>query len=158
VIHEASGGLTYRPARDGDLPALIAMLADDPLGAKRERIEDPPATAYREAFAAIDADPAQTLLVCERSGEPIGVLQLTCTPGLSHQGAWRATIEGVRVARRARGAGVGEGLVREAIRRAAERGCRIVQLTTDRTRERAHAFYERLGFEATHTGMKLRLP
>lgn len=154
----AGSGLIFRPAREDDLPALVAMLADDPLGAARERIEDPPAPAYVRAFASIDADPGQTLLVCERSGEPIGVLQLTCTPGLSHQGAWRATIEGVRVARQARGAGVGEALVREAIRRAAERGCRIVQLTTDGSRERAHAFYERLGFEATHVGMKLRLP
>ncbi|MEN8375162.1 MAG: GNAT family N-acetyltransferase [Gemmatimonadota bacterium] len=133
------------------------MLADDPLGAERERFETPLPPGYAMAFEAIAADPNNELLVCELDEAVVGVLQITFTPYVTHQGSWRATIEGVRVDRGARGSGVGKAMVEEAVRRARERGCAIVQLTTDATRADARTFYERLGFRPTHVGMKLRL-
>ncbi|WP_229743444.1 GNAT family N-acetyltransferase [Aliidongia dinghuensis] len=149
--------LTYRRATATDLPALVAMLADDMLGQARERPEDPLPDAYRAGFAAIDEDPRQLLLVVERAGAIAGMLQLTFIPGISHMGAWRCQIEGVRVASTARGAGIGEAMLRHAIGVAREHGCRIVQLTTNKARADAKRFYERLGFEPAHEGMKLTL-
>jgi ribosomal protein S18 acetylase RimI-like enzyme len=152
-----SESIRFRSARQDDLSAIVALLADDPLGAGRERLEDPLPDPYVRAFAAIDADPHQDLVVAEREGRVAGVLQLTFIASLTWQGSKRALIEGVRVASGLRGQGIGEALVREAIERARRHGCRIVQLTTDRSRADAHRFYERLGFEATHVGMKLHI-
>jgi ribosomal protein S18 acetylase RimI-like enzyme len=149
--------LGFRSARREDLRDIVALLADDPLGAQRERLVDPLPDAYLHAFAAIDADPNQDLVVAERDGRVVGVLQLTFIASLTWQGSSRALIEGVRVAAAARGMRIGEALVREAIERARRHGCRIVQLTTDRSRTDAHRFYERLGFRATHVGMKLHI-
>jgi len=147
-----------RRALAADLPAIVRMLADDPLGARRERVEDPLPESYRQAFAAIEQDPNNELVVAEGAdGVAVAVLQLSFTPGLSHQGGWRATIEGVRVDSRLRGGGVGHELLRWAIERARQRGCRQVQLTTDKTRTAARRFYESLGFVASHEGMKLAL-
>jgi len=147
-----------RRALAADLPAIVRMLADDPLGARRERLEDPLPDSYRQAFAAIEQDPNNELVVAEGAdGVAVAVLQLSFTPGLSHQGGWRATIEGVRVDSRLRGGGVGHELLRWAIERARQRGCRQVQLTTDKTRTAARRFYESLGFVASHEGMKLAL-
>jgi len=151
------GRLGFRTARREDLPAILALLADDPLGAERERLEDPVPEPYVTAFSAIEADPNQELIVAERDREVAGVLQLTFIASLTWQGSTRALIEGVRIAAPLRGLRIGEALVREAIERARRRGCRIVQLTTDRSRTDAHRFYERLGFKATHVGMKLHL-
>ena len=148
---------SFRPARRDDLYAIVALLADDPLGAVRERFEDPLPEAYVRAFEAIDSDPGQDLIVAERGGVVVGVLQLTIIASLTWQGSSRALIEGVRVAAGHRGMRIGEALVQEAIVRARRRGCAIVQLTTDRSRTDAHRFYERLGFKATHVGMKLHL-
>ena len=147
----------FRAAAADDLPAIVRLLADDPLGAERERVADPLPAAYGEAFAAIAADPNNELIVADRDGAVVGVLQLTFVPSLTWQGRWRAMVEGVRVAAGARGSGVGQAMMEEAIRRARARGCRMVQLTTDKARPDAHRFYERLGFRATHEGMKLLL-
>ena len=150
-----TGQVTIRPAVLTDLPAIVHLLADDPLGATRERDVDPLPEAYRIAFAAIDADPMNELVVaCAADGAVVGTLQLTITASLSRLGTTRATIEGVRVAAAARSLGLGQRLVEWAIARARARGCGVIQLTTDRTRVDAHRFYERLGFVASHVGMK----
>jgi GNAT superfamily N-acetyltransferase len=135
-----------------DVPAIVAMLADDPLGARRERPGDP---AYAEAFEEIDADPRQVLVVARAGAEVVGTLQLTFIPGLSRLGATRALIEAVRVRSDQRGDGLGARLIQWAVDTARERGAAMVQLTTDASRKDAHRFYERLGFVASHVGMKL---
>lgn len=145
---------TIRPATRDDVPAIVAMLADDHLGAQREQPGDP---AYLAAFDALDSDPHQLLVVADEDGEPIGTAQLTFIAGLSRRGATRAQIEAVRVRSDRRGSGLGQELIRWAIETARERGCVMVQLTSDNSREAAHRFYERLGFRATHVGMKLPL-
>jgi ribosomal protein S18 acetylase RimI-like enzyme len=146
-----------RPAAADDLSAVVAMLADDPLGAAREDASVPPAACYRDAFAAIEADPNQLLVVAEAQGAVVGTLQITFIPGLSRRGAWRGQIEAVRVAADHRSAGLGERLIEWAVEACRARGCALVQLTTDRSRTRAHAFYERLGFEGSHRGYKRAL-
>ncbi|USX51461.1 GNAT family N-acetyltransferase [Lentzea sp. HUAS12] len=146
--------ITIRRARPEDVDAIVAMLADDPLGARREKPGDP---AYLEAFEVIDADPHQYLAVADIGGEVVGTLQLTFTSGLSRLGMTRATVEAVRVRSDQRGNGLGADLVRWAVDEARARGCGMVQLTTDASRVDAHRFYERLGFSASHVGMKLSL-
>lgn len=145
---------TIRRATAADVPVIVAMLADDPLGATRESPGDP---AYAAAFAEIDADERQYLAVAEVDGEVVGTLQLTFIPGLSRRGATRALIEAVRVRSDFRGAGLGRQLAEWAVSEARTRGAALVQLTTDATREDAHRFYTRLGFQPTHIGMKLPL-
>ena len=135
------------------MPAIVAMIAGDPLGATRENPGDP---RYQAAFAEIAADPNQYLAVLDVDGAVAGTLQLTFTPGLSRLGMKRATIEAVRVHADHRGAGLGQRLVEWAVDEARQRGCGLVQLTTDASRADAHRFYERLGFTASHVGMKLR--
>lgn len=135
----------------------VALLADDELGRQRERYETPLPQSYFTAFEKIDSDPNNELIVACLGEETVGVLQLTFTPYLTHQGSWRATIEGVRTASRIRGKGVGSKLMLWAIERAKAKGCYMIQLTTDKQREDALRFYERLGFEATHTGLKMKL-
>lgn len=152
---DATIDIEIRPAGHPDLPAIVHLLADDPLGATRERDEDPLPEAYRRALDAIVADPMNELVVaCGSDGRVHGTLQLTITPSLSRLGTTRATIEGVRVAAAARSLGLGQRLVEWAIARATDRGCGVIQLTTDRSRTDAHRFYERLGFVASHVGMK----
>lgn len=146
--------LVRRATRD-DVPAIVALLVDDPLGATRENDVDH--AAYLTAFDAIDADPAHELVVLDDGGEVVGTLQLTLLPGLSRGGALRAQIEAVRVASSRRGQGLGQDLFQWAIDESRRRGAVIVQLTTDASREGAHRFYERLGFVASHVGMKLPL-
>ena len=147
--------ITIRRATADDVHPIVAMLADDPLGARREKPGDP---AYQAAFEVIDADPHQYLAVAvDESGEVVGTLQLTFTSGLSRLGMTRATVEAVRVRSDQRGHGLGEQLVKWAVDEARARGCGLVQLTTDASRVDAHRFYERLGFTASHVGMKLTL-
>jgi GNAT superfamily N-acetyltransferase len=147
--------MKIRRAVATDVEAIVAMLADDPLGAEREKPGDP---AYLAAFEVIDADPHQYLAVAEdETGEVVGTLQLTFTSGLSRMGMTRATVEAVRVRSDQRGNGLGERMLRWAIDEARARGCGVVQLTTDASRVDAHRFYERLGFTASHVGMKLAL-
>jgi ribosomal protein S18 acetylase RimI-like enzyme len=149
--------MIIRQARREDIPPIVAMLADDALGATRERYQDPPPQAYWDAFNAIDSDPNNRLLVAEENGVVVGCLQLTFIPGLSRLGAERAQIESVRIASSQRGSGLGRKLIEEAIAQARVHGSKLVQLTTDKTRMDARRFYEGLGFTATHEGMKLDL-
>jgi len=149
--------VTFRRATRADVVPIVRLLADDPLGAKRERCEDPLPQAYFDAFDAIDADPNNELVVACLGEEVIGVLQLTIIPGMTYTGSSRVLIEGVRVAAGNRSLGLGRTLFEWAIARARERGCRLVQLTTDKTRPDAKRFYEALGFVASHEGMKLHL-
>ena len=144
-----------RPATRDDVPEIVAMLADDPLGAARE---DPGDTAtYDAAYERVAADPAQHLVVAERDGTVVGTLQLSVIPGLSRRGATRSVIEGVRVARAERGSGLGTELVTWAVEESRRLGCTLVQLTSDASRVDARRFYERLGFVASHVGFKLPL-
>ncbi|MFJ6772900.1 GNAT family N-acetyltransferase [Kitasatospora sp. NPDC091257] len=147
--------LTIRRATADDLPAIVTMLADDPLGATRESPDD--LTPYRAAFARLDGDPHQHLVVADRAGRTVGTLQLTVVPGLSRAGATRTIIEGVRIHAEERGSGLGTDLIRWAVDRSRELGADLVQLTSDATRTDAHRFYERLGFTASHVGFKLKL-
>jgi ribosomal protein S18 acetylase RimI-like enzyme len=149
--------IAFRRATRADLQRIVELLADDRLGATRELAEDPVPRCYVTAFAALESDPNQQLIVCEQDGLVVGCLQLSFIPGLSRRGAWRAQIESVRVASASRGAGLGERLMAFAIDAARTRGCSIVQLTTDKARPEARRFYERLGLAATHEGMKLSL-
>lgn len=147
--------LSIRRAVAADVPAIVALLADDPLGAQRESSDD--LAPYRAAFALLDADPHQMLVVAERDGVVLGTLQLTVIPGLARRGALRAQIEAVRVGADARGQGLGERLITWAVEEARRRGCALVQLTSDVSRVDAHRFYERLGFAPTHVGFKRSL-
>jgi GNAT superfamily N-acetyltransferase len=113
--------------------------------------------AYEQAFRAIDRDPAQLLVVAEAEGQVVATLQLSFIPGLSRRGALRAQVESVRVSAAYRGQGLGQAILTWAIAEARRRGCALVQLTTDKSRTGAHRFYERLGFVASHEGLKLPL-
>lgn len=147
----------FRLATREDLPAIVRLLAEDKLGAQRERFETPLPQAYYGAFEAIDADPNNELVVAEIDGEVVGTLQLMYLPSLSYHGGTRAQIESVRVAQGLRGRGIGAGMMNWAIKRARQRGCHLMQLTTHNSREDAHRFYERLGFTKSHIGMKMNL-
>ncbi len=147
--------LSFRSAVTQDLSTLVALLADDAVAADRESAEVLP--THVEALAAILADPNQQLIVVDSEGRIAGCAQLSFLPGLTYAGNWRAQIEGVRVAPALRGQGVGHALIEHAIELAGARGCALVQLTTDRRRPEAVAFYERIGFVDSHHGMKLRL-
>jgi GNAT superfamily N-acetyltransferase len=151
------GGRRFRLARAAraDLPALVDLLRDDPLGAVREGTDLAP---YDAAFTAVDRDPAH-LLVCVRDevGRVAATLQLTWVPGLTRGGATRLQVEGVRVAEHARGAGLGTALLDWAHDIGRRRGARLAQLTSDRTRTEAHRFYQGLGYRPTHTGFKREL-
>jgi len=144
-----------RRAVAADVRAIVALLADDPLGATRESTAD--LAPYKEAFAAVDADPSELLLVLVDDAEVIGTMQLSFLPGLSLGGATRAQIEAVRVRDDRRGQGLGEQMVNWAVAEARHHGCSLMQLTTNKSRGDAHRFYERLGFVASHEGMKLDL-
>jgi len=147
--------LEIREATSDDLPAIVAMLADDPLGAQRETPED--LSPYLTAWERLAADPNQYLVVAVRKSRVIGTLQLTIIPGLSRRGSVRSIIEAVRVHADERGSGLGTRLIEWAIEESRCQGCQLVQLTSDRARTDAHRFYERLGFTASHVGFKLQL-
>jgi GNAT superfamily N-acetyltransferase len=149
------GAVTLREAAPDDLPEVVALLAADQLGIQRESADE--LAPYRTAFDAITADPAHLLVVAVDGGMIIGTMQLSFIPGLARRGAWRAQIEAVRVHEAARNRGVGARMIEWAVEVARNRGCALVQLTTDKRRTDAHRFYERLGFVASHEGMKLAL-
>ena len=150
-------GLVVRAATRDDLPAMIALIADDQLGKSRDDASLPLDQRYLDAFAAIERDANQMLVAVEQAGALIGCFQITFIPGISRRGAWRGQIESVRVAREKRGAGLGTAMFEWAIAECRRRGCDLVQLYTDKSRKDAHRFYERLGFKASHEGMKLAL-
>jgi ribosomal protein S18 acetylase RimI-like enzyme len=149
--------LIIREAHTDDLPAIVAMLADDPLGAGRENYETPLPASYHAAFRSIADDPHNELVVATLGGKRVGCLQLTFIPYLTYRGGWRALVEGVRVRSDYRGRGIGRKLFEWALQRARHRGCHLVQLTTDKQRPEAIAFYRSLGFVASHEGMKRHL-
>jgi GNAT superfamily N-acetyltransferase len=148
----------FRKASSADLPEIIALLADDPLGAAREVASGATDQAYHEAFAAIEADRNQLLVVAvDDDDRVIGCLQLSFIPGLSRKGMWRGQIESVRIAAGHRGSGLGAAMIEWAVEQARQRGCGLVQLTSDKRRPDAIRFYEKLGFVASHEGLKLDL-
>ncbi|WP_069171593.1 GNAT family N-acetyltransferase [Streptomyces griseus] len=147
--------LEIRPAALVDLPAIVAMLADDPLGAQRESPDD--LTPYHAAFRRLADDPNQHLVVAAREERVVGTLQLTVVPGLSRRGATRSIVEAIRIHADERGGGLGTQLIQWAVDESRRQGCQLVQLTSDASRTDAHRFYERLGFTASHVGFKLTL-
>jgi GNAT superfamily N-acetyltransferase len=149
--------MILRRATRADLEGIVALLADDALGATREDPTLPLNANYEAAFEAIAADPNQLLAVADNEGAIVGTLQLTFIPGLSRTGMWRSQIEAVRIAAEQRGAGLGRIMFEWAIEQCRQRGCALVQLTTDVSRPDAHRFYEQLGFVASHAGFKLPL-
>ncbi|MET8582843.1 GNAT family N-acetyltransferase [Streptomyces collinus] len=149
------GDLEIRRATAADVPVIVGMLADDPLGARRESPDD--MTPYLAALERLDADPNQHVVVAVREGRVVGTLQLTVVPGLSRKGATRSIIEGVRIHADERGSGLGTRLIEWAVEESRRQECRLVQLTSDSSRTDAHRFYERLGFTASHVGFKLPL-
>lgn len=157
ALSDSMKSIIFRSATFDDLPDIVRMLADDFLGAQRERYEQPLPQSYVRAFAEIDADPNNHLIVGEMNGQVVGTLQLTFTPSLSYRGGKRATVESVRVDKDLRGEGIGRELMLHAIELAKAEGCVSMQLTTNADRTDAHRFYERLGFKASHVGMKLSL-
>ncbi|KRR18375.1 GNAT family acetyltransferase [Bradyrhizobium lablabi] len=149
--------ITIRPARREDVGVIVGMLADDPLGGPRERIENPLPQSYFRAFEKLQRDPNIVLVVAEDGeGAVVGCLQLCILPGLSSQGASRGLIEDVRVASRCRSRGIGEQMVQWAVVEARTRECKLVELLTHHSRVDAQRFYERLGFARSHVGMTLR--
>jgi GNAT superfamily N-acetyltransferase len=149
--------VVIRSAERGDVETIVRLLADDPLGVQRETKAGASFPKYLSAFDEISSDPNNLLAVAITGSEVVGVLQLTLIPSLTYQGAWRAQIEGVRVSASSRSSGVGTQLIQWAIGCAKERGCRLMQLTTDRQRPEALAFYERQGFAYSHCGLKMDL-
>ena len=143
--------VTFREATEADLPAIVALLADDPLGQGREGADLAP---YRDAFRAMQAEPHNLLLVGEEAGAVVATYQLTLISGLSRQATRRAQIEAVRVAASHRGRRLGEAMMQDAETRARAAGCRMIQLTSDKSRTDAQRFYERCGFTPSHLGYK----
>ena len=151
------GAVFFRLARRVDIPSIVQMLADDDLGSQRERFEDPLPESYYSAFEQIQTDTNHELIVAERDGEVIGTLHLMFLPSISFQGGLRAQVESVRVDKQFQSQGIGSALMQWSMQRARQRGAYVVQLTTHQTRLDAHRFYERLGFNGSHLGMKLSL-
>jgi GNAT superfamily N-acetyltransferase len=149
------GDLEIRPATAEDVPEIVAMLADDPLGAQRESPDD--LAPYLVALDRLTSDPHQHLVVAVREDRVVGTLQLTVIPGLSRRGSTRSIVEGVRIHSDERGSGLGTRLIEWAVEESRRQGCQLVQLTSDNSRTDAHRFYERLGFTPSHVGFKLQL-
>jgi GNAT superfamily N-acetyltransferase len=149
--------LTFRYATEADLLTVVQLLADDEYAEAREKGGDSVALEYAQAFADMQKMPGNRLLLAEQDGKIVGTLQLVFLPGLSRQGTTRAFIEAVRVASDLRGKNIGTQLMKHAIAEARAAGCKLVQLTSDKRRTRAHLFYRRLGFDQSHVGFKLEL-
>ena len=149
--------LTFRLATADDLPDIVRMLSDDTLGATREKFEHILSDKYLTAFKKIANDPNQELTIAEMNGEKVATFQLTFIQYLTHQGGLRAQVEAVRTNSNHRGQGIGTKVFEYIINRAKERGCNLLQLTSDKKRTEAIKFYETIGFISTHEGMKLKL-
>jgi GNAT superfamily N-acetyltransferase len=158
IAELGESSVVLRRAELADVPTIVRLLAADQLGATRDGVTTPDDLAsYERAFRDIDRDPAHILVVAQSGPDVVGTLQLSFIPGLARHGALRAQIEAVRVADAWRGRGLGAAMMDWAIAEARRRGCALVQLTSDKSRSSAHRFYERLGFVASHEGMKLAL-
>lgn len=149
--------VTFREAISGDIDKIVALLADDDLGKLREELSDRVADCYVKAFNKIDLSPDNELIVMAIDKDIVGCMQLTFIPYLTFKGGIRCLIEGVRVSASHRGQGLGEKMFQFAIKRAKNKDCHMVQLTTNKKRPDAYSFYEKLGFKATHEGFKLYL-
>lgn len=149
--------VTYRDATAADLPTIIRLLAEDQIGGRADDPGPPIDPVYAAAFAAIDGDPNQRLIVAESEGAVIGTMQLSFLPGLLNRGAWRGQIEAVRIAADRRGQGLGADMIDWAVEQCRARGCFMAQLTSNNDRVAAHRFYERLGWQRSHAGFKLYL-
>ncbi|WP_372369596.1 GNAT family N-acetyltransferase [Candidatus Uabimicrobium sp. HlEnr_7] len=149
--------ITFRTAKFDDLSRIVELLANDDLGAKRESAEPSLPKSYEEAFAAINEDQNNILVVAIIQNIIAGVLQLTLIPSLTYKGGWRSQIEGVRVAKEFRSRGIGREMFEWAIDYSRQKNCVMVQLTTDKQRPNAIKFYQDLGFKATHEGFKFHL-
>jgi len=146
--------LTYRHAAPEDLPFIVGLIVEDAVVATNDRVADARQPDYDNALKAIDADPNQEMFVVEDAGKPIGCFQLSYLPGLMRRGMWRGMIEVVHVSQNERNHGYGSEMMRWALERCRERGCGMVQLTSNKKRTDAHRFYERLGFLKSHEGFK----
>jgi GNAT superfamily N-acetyltransferase len=149
--------LAFRPATADDLPFIIGLVVEDSVITTDDDVADATHADYRDALAAIDADPNHEMLVVEADGEPVGCFQLSYIPGLMRRGMWRGQIELVHVVAHRRSGGIGSDMMRWAIERCRQRGCGMVQLTSNKQRLAAHRFYTRLGFLQSHEGFKLYL-
>jgi GNAT superfamily N-acetyltransferase len=149
--------VTYRDATAADLPGIIRLLAEDQIGGRQDDPSEPLDPVYAAAFAAIDSDTNQRLIVAEIDGEIVGTMQLSYLPGLLNRGAWRGQIEAVRIAGDRRGQGLGAAMIDWAVKQCRARGCFMAQLTSNNDRVAAHRFYERLGWQKSHAGFKLYL-
>ena len=149
--------LTYRTARPDDLPFIIGLIIEDSVVVTEDRAEDAMDEDYRAALAAIDADPNEEMWIVERDDIAVGCFQLSFLPGLMRRGMWRGQIEVVHVSADARNLGIGSEMMRWALARCREKGCGMVQLTSNKKRTDAHRFYERLGFARSHEGFKYYL-
>ncbi len=149
--------IQFTEAVQDDLNAIVAMLADDELGATRENYQQPLPDSYAKAFAVIDRDPNAQLIVAKMDGRIIAVAQINFIANITYQGGTRALIEGVRVHKDVRSHGVGQQLFEYLIELAKQRQCHMVQLTTNKHRPDAFRFYENLGFVNSHQGFKLSL-
>ena len=147
----------FRLATREDLPSIVRLLADDDLGGQREQYQNPLPASYYSAFEQIHTDPNHELIVAERDREVIGTLHLMFLPSISFQGGLRAQVESVRVDKRFQSQGIGSEMMKWTMERSKQRGAHAIQLTTHKTRTDAHRFYERLGFQGSHLGMKVSL-
>ncbi len=147
----------FRKATQGDLQDIIGLLADDELGKGRENASEGILPSYQSAFESIDADPNQYLMVVEEKGVVVGTCHLTLMPSMTLQGKLRMNIEAVRVKASHRSQGLGAWMIHQALQLGRDKGCKVIQLTTNKKRTDAKRFYEKLGFQATHEGMKLYL-
>lgn len=149
--------LTFRAAASADLPFMVGLIDIDSIGPSGEDVGTPNAPVYEKALAAISADPNQVLYIAELDGEPVGMFQITFIPGIMRKGMWRALVEGVHIAPDHRNKGLGGKMMRHAIEVSSQRGCGMIQLTSNKKRADAHRFYQRLGFAQSHEGFKLFL-
>jgi ribosomal protein S18 acetylase RimI-like enzyme len=149
--------LILRQAIKKDLPEIVRLYGEDELGTTREKLSDPLLPSYEKAFHTIQEDKNQTLLVIEYHQEIIGTCHLTFMPSLSFKGSWRLNLENIHIDKRFQNQGVGTCMLEKAIAIGQEKSCKIIQLTTNKKRIRAKSFYEKLGFQPTHEGMKLYL-
>jgi len=147
----------YRQALAADLPFIIALIVEDSVVDSGDAVAAALDASYRDALAAIDADPNQEMWIVEHEGEPVGCFQLSYLPGLMRRGMWRGQIEVVHVLEARRNLGLGSQMMQWAVERCRQRGCGMVQLTSNKRRLDAHRFYERLGFLKSHEGFKLYL-
>jgi GNAT superfamily N-acetyltransferase len=149
--------LSFRNARPDDLPFIIALIVEDSVIQTGDEPADAGHADYTDALAAIDADPNEEMIVVENDGERIGCFQLSYLPGLMRRGMWRGQIEVVHVGDAWQNRGFGTEMMRWAVERCRQRGCGLVQLTSNKKRPDAHRFYERLGFSKSHEGFKIYL-